>query len=125
MINISLPVLFAALAALASANATADVLTVGPITTVTRFGSVTTTFSCGSNNPAACNYLILNSVCQEKLFDNGMKEKSCRYTEAVPPFQIKAGESKTIANLTADYLYTMKVGAVPSSDDCLKAPMPH
>lgn len=119
-------VFFAAVASLASANSIADSTAIRPVMmTVTRLGSVTTTFSCGAMSTGACNYLILNTLCQEKMLGNGMKEKTCRYTEAVPAFQIKQGESKSIANLPADYLYSMKVGAVPTIEDCMKAPIPH
>ena len=96
-----------------------------PFSVTTRLGMSTTTFSCETAAKAACHYLILNSLCQEKLVAGGAKERSCQYTQAVPPFQIKAGERKTVANLPADYVYTMKLGADPAPQDVLRSPVPH
>jgi len=93
--------------------------------TVSRLGSSTMTLSCGAGSPVACHYLILKSLCQERFLDDGAKERSCSYMEAVPAFHIQSGESKTVANLPSDFIYTMKPGRAPTVSECLAAPIPH
>lgn len=97
---------------------------VSPVTVTTRLGTSTTTFSCSSTGLADCHYLILHSLCQERIV-NGGKERLCQYTEAAPRFQIGAGETRTVANLQQDYLYTMKIGSAPTVEDVLRAPVRH
>jgi hypothetical protein len=121
-----LKILYATLlaaAAFASANAVAD--SIQPHLVVTRLGVSTTTFSCGGVRPGGCHYLILTSLCQEKMLDERTKERSCSYKEAVPPFVLLPGEKKTVANLPADFLYTVKTGATPTVDEVLQSPTPH
>jgi hypothetical protein len=96
-----------------------------PYQVVTRLGVSTTTFGCGEGNLGICHYLILKSLCQEKMLDTRTKERTCSYTEAVPPFRLLPGEKKTVGNLPADYLYTMKMNATPTVDEVLKSPSPH
>ena len=92
-------------------------------TSVTRLGVSTTTFSCG-RNLGICNYLVLTSLCQDKLLDNGVKEKTCRYTLPVPPFRLLPGQRTTVSNLPSDLLYTMKVNAAPTPADVVNSPVP-
>jgi hypothetical protein len=96
-----------------------------PYQIITRMGVSTTTFVCGEGNLGTCHYLILKSLCQEKMLDSRTKERICSYTEAVPPFRLLPGEKKTVGNLPADYLYTMKMNATPTVDEVLKSPSPH
>lgn len=96
-----------------------------PYQVITRMGVSTTTFGCGEGNMGVCHYLILKSLCQEKMLDNRTKERTCNYLEAVPPFRLAPGEKKTVGNLPADYLYTMKMNATPTVDEVLKSPSPH
>jgi hypothetical protein len=96
-----------------------------PYQVVTRLGVSTTTFGCGEGNLGICHYLILKSLCQEKMLDTRTKERTCNYMEAVPPFRLLPGEKKTVGNLPADYLYTMKMNATPTVDEVLKSPSPH
>jgi hypothetical protein len=96
-----------------------------PYQVITRMGVSTTTFGCGAGNAFACHYLILKSLCQERMLDDRTKERTCHYTEAVPPFKLLPGEKKTVGNLPADFLYAMKPNAAPSVDEVLKSPAPH
>lgn len=123
MQKLLLGVAFAALSALANVSMAAVDLV--PVTTVTHLGRATTTFSCGQGSSGGCNYLILVSLCKESLLADGTKERRCTYSQAAPSFQLKAGETKTISNLPADFLYTMKVGRMPTFEECVNSPMPH
>jgi hypothetical protein len=96
-----------------------------PLTTVTHLGQATTTFSCGHSSSGVCNYMVLVSLCKETLLANGIKEKRCSYLQVVPAFRLKAGGTKTITNLPADYLYTMNLDRMPTVGECVDAPMPH
>ncbi len=87
-------------------------------TTTTRFGNATTTFSCAGTG--TCHYLLLNSLCQEKMLDNATKERVCRYTEAAR-FTLLPGQKKTVANLPADYLVKMKPNEDPSTDEVINS----
>jgi hypothetical protein len=91
-------------------------------TTTTRLGNSTTTFSCGGLG--ICHYLLLNSLCQEKMLDKVIKERSCRYTEAAR-FTLIPGQKKTVANLPADYLYKMKMNEDPTAQEVVDSPVPH
>jgi hypothetical protein len=112
---------------LATAGALATEASAGarPYQIVTRLGVSTTTFGCGEGNIGTCHYLVLKSLCQEKMLDSRVKERTCNYMEAVPPFRLLPGEKRTVANLPADYLYSMKMNATPTVDEVLKAPSPH
>jgi hypothetical protein len=116
------PVLLAA-AAFASANAVAD--PIQPYLVVTRLGVSTTTFSCGLTNLFGCHYLILTSLCQEKMLDSRTKERTCSYKEAVPPFALLPGEKKTVGNLPADFVFASKGGSTPTVGEVLRAPTAH
>jgi len=96
-----------------------------PYVIVTRLGVSTTTFGCGAGNIGVCHYLILRSLCQDKMLDERTKERTCSYTEVVPPFKLLPGEKRTVVDLPADYLYTMKMNATPTVDEVLKSPSPH
>ena len=96
-----------------------------PYVIVTRLGVSTTTFGCGVGNVGVCHYLILKSLCQDRMLDDRTKERTCSYIEAVPPFKLLPGEKKTVGDLPADYLYTMKMNATPTVDEVLKSPSPH
>ena len=96
-----------------------------PIETVTRLGTSTMQVSCGARSTQPCHYLILKSLCQERLTNDGGKEKTCRYMEAVPPFRLAPGESKTVAKLPSDFIYTMKSGMAPTAAECLQSPVAH
>jgi predicted small secreted protein len=127
MKNISHSMLLAA-AALAACCATASAAGADvpqPYQVITRMGVSTTTFGCGAGNAVACHYLILKSLCQERMLDDRTKERTCHYTEAAPPFKLLPGEKKTVGNLPADFLYAMKPNATPSVDEVLKSPAPH
>jgi len=87
--------------------------------TTTRLGTATTTFACGGTS--SCHYLLLNSICQEKMLDSAIKERSCRYTEAAR-FTLLPGQKKTVANLPADYLFKMKPNGDPTAQEVLDAP---
>jgi len=94
-----------------------------PLATATTYvGDTTTTFSC--TGAGLCHYLLLNSLCQERMLDNGIKERTCSYTEAAR-FTLVPGVKKTVAHLPADYLYAMKMNAYPTADEVLKSPVPH
>lgn len=109
--------LLASAALLASGLASADAPALA--TTTTRLGSATTTFACGGTS--SCHYLLLNSLCQEKMLDSAIKERSCRYTEAAR-FTLLPGQKKTVANLPADYLFKMKPNGDPTAQEVLDAP---
>jgi len=96
-----------------------------PYVIVTRMGVSTTIFGCGVGNVGVCHYLILKSLCLDKMLDERIKERTCSYTEAVPPFKLLPGEKRTVGDLPADYLYTMKMNATPTVDEVLKSPSPH
>jgi hypothetical protein len=115
-----LSVLLAACALLAGGAASADAPLLA--TTTTRLGNATTTFSCAGLG--RCHYLLLNSLCQEKMLDSGVKERFCRYSEAAR-FTLVPGQNKTVANLPADFLYAMKMNEDPSAQEVLNAPVPH
>jgi hypothetical protein len=91
-------------------------------TTTTRLGNASTTFSC--RGMSTCHYLLLNSLCQEKMLDSATKERSCRYTEAAR-FTLLPGQKKTVSNLPGDFLYKMKPNEDPSAQEVLNAPVPH
>jgi hypothetical protein len=112
--------LLASAAMLSSGLAYAD--TPPLATTTTRLGHATTTFTCGGMS--SCHYLLLNSLCQEKMLDSATKERSCRYTEAAR-FTLLPGQTKTVANLPADYLFKMKVNEDPTAQEVLNSPAPH
>lgn len=112
--------LLASAAMLCSGPASADAPALA--TTTTRLGNVATTFACGGMG--SCHYLLLNSLCQEKMLDGATKERSCRYTEAAR-FKLLPGEKKTVANLPADYLFKMKANEDPTVQDVLNSPAPH
>ena len=114
--------LAAVLVGAASSAGAAD--TVPPVSITTRLGTSATTFSCNPGGLGECHYLILHSLCQERIV-NGQKERHCQYTQAAPRFQIGEGQTRTVANLQQDYLYTMKVGSAPTVDEVLRAPLPH
>ncbi|MFB9287394.1 hypothetical protein ACFFTM_03400 [Pseudoduganella plicata] len=95
------------------------------MTTVTRLGTSIMDVSCTVAAGGRCHYLFVTSLCQEKLLRDGTKERTCRYDQAVPPFQLRSGERKTVGGLPADFLYTMKFGAAPTMDECIRAPIPH
>jgi hypothetical protein len=111
--------------AAAGACAAEPAPTAQPYQIVTRLGVSTTTFGCVEGNIGTCHYLILKSLCQEKMLDHRTKERTCQYMEAVPPFKLAPGEKRTVGNLPADYLFTMKVNATPTVDEVLKSPSPH
>jgi len=98
---------------------------VSTLTTVTQFGTSTADFACKNSISDACQFLIVNSLCEDKVLANGTKERTCRYTEAVPPFSIKSGEKRTVPNLPGDFIYTMKIGTAPTMEECIRAPYPH
>jgi hypothetical protein len=112
----NLSAVLAAAAMLASGLASADAPALA--TTTTRLGNATTTFSCGGMG--SCHYLLLNSLCQEKMLDSATKERSCRYTEAAR-FTLLPGQKKTVANLPADYLSKMKPNQDPTPQEVLDA----
>lgn len=117
--------LAAVLVGAASCASSADAAdTVAPVSITTRLCTSTTTFSCNPQGLEDCHYLILHSLCQERIAD-GRKERHCLYTQAAPPFQIGAGQTRTVANLQQDFLYTMKIGSAPTVDDVLRAPLRH
>ena len=110
----------AACAILTSGLARADATIVA--TTTTRLGNSTTTFSCvGLGN---CHYLLLNSLCQEKMSDKVAKERRCAFTEAAR-FTLLPGQTKTVADLPSDFLYAMKMNSDPTPQEVLNAPVPH
>ena len=112
-------------AAVLPAGAAARPAAFQPIETVTRLGTSTMQVSCGARSTQACHYLVLKSLCQERLTDDGGKEKTCRYMEAVPPFRLAPGERKTVAKLPSDFIYTMKPGMAPTAAETLAAPIAH
>ena len=96
-----------------------------PVETVTRLGTSTMTVICQARSTQSCHYLVLKSLCQERLTSDGGKEKTCRYMEAVPPFRLAPGESRTVARLPSDFIYTMKFGMPPTAAECLQSPVAH
>ena len=110
---------------LACAHLSASCATNAPVTSVTRLGTAIIDVSCTVAVGGTCHYLFVTSLCQEKILPDGTKERTCRYDQAVPPFQLRSGEKKTIAGLPADFLYTMKFGTAPTMDECIRAPVPH
>ena len=96
-----------------------------PVETVTRLGTSTMTVIYQARSTQSCHYLVLKSLCQERLTSDGGKEKTCRYMEAVPPFRLAPGESKTVARLPSDFIYTMKSGTAPTAAECVSAPAMH
>jgi hypothetical protein len=118
-------ILYAALLATAFAGTEAAAEPSQPYQVITRLGVSTTTFSCGARNLLGCHYLILSSLCQEKMLDSRTKERSCSYKEAVPPFALLPGEKKTVENLPADYVYATKGGSTPTFDEVIRSPGAH
>jgi acyl-coenzyme A synthetase/AMP-(fatty) acid ligase len=116
--------LLAASAMLAIASAGADPVSATPYMTITRLGMSTTEFRCVVAMGADCHYRLLTSLCQEKMLDNGTKERTCRYTEPVPAFKLGAGEKRTVTNLPSDFLSMMKPGATPSYDEVVRSAPP-
>lgn len=94
-------------------------------TVVTRLGTSTTEFSCTTSGAADCHYLILHALCNERFVAPGQKERVCSYSQAAPAFRIRSGERKTVGNLAADFLYTMKLGVAPTVQDVLNNPIKH
>jgi hypothetical protein len=41
---------------------------------------------------------------------------------AVPPFELKPGESKTLTDLPSDVIYKQAVGKPPTVSDCINNP---
>jgi hypothetical protein len=91
---------------------------------ITRLGVSSLTVTCGLNL-GTCNYLILTSLCQEKLVQNDVKERTCHYSAPVPGFRLSPGESKTVSKLPSDFLYGMKLNAMPTPEEVVNAPMAH
>jgi hypothetical protein len=91
---------------------------------ITRLGMSSFTVTCGLNL-GMCNYLILTSVCQEKPVDDGVKERTCRYSAPVPGFRLFPGASRTVTKLPADFQYAMKPNAMPTPEEVVNSPMPH
>jgi hypothetical protein len=106
-----------------SANAAAD--PAQPYLVTTRLGVSSITLFCGPTNLLGCHYLILTSLCHEKMLDGGTKERICSYKEAVPPFALRPGEKKSVGKLPADFVYAMKSGSKPTFDEVLRSPAPH
>lgn len=111
--------------ALAAHSTAAGLRTPAGVVTFTRIGAATSEFICTATPTGVCNYLILASLCDEKLLDDGTKERNCRYSLAAPPFQLKQGAKKVVSNLPADFIYTMKADTAPTASDCLNSPMRH
>lgn len=103
-------------ALLAGGSARADATVLATTTTTTRLGTATTTFTC--SGMGSCHYLLLNSLCHERMLDGATKERSCRYTEAAR-FTLLPGQKKTVANLPADVLSKMKPNEDPSVQEVL------
>jgi hypothetical protein len=120
MMNKHFAALLAACAVLASGAARADVTPLATTTTV--LGTASTSFSCAGIG--ICHYLLLNSLCQERMLDNATKERSCRYTEAAR-FTLIPGQTKTVAKLPADFLFKMKMNEDPTATEVVNSPMPH
>jgi len=116
--------LLAASALLSGACAGADPIPASPYMTVTRLGMATTELHCVAGIGASCHYRLLTSLCQEKMLDNGTKERSCRYMEPVPAFTLKPGEKRTISNLPSDFLSMMKPDATPTYDEVVRSAPP-
>jgi hypothetical protein len=78
-------------------------------------------FACGSHGPN-CHYLILTSLCSEKMDKGGNKTRTCEYSTAVPPFELKPGETKSVTGLPSDAIYQQTVGKPPTVSDCINNP---
>lgn len=115
--------LLAALLACGGASAAPEGADFLPQLVTTRLGVTNATFSCNAGNAGDCHYLLLYSLCQEKFLDDGQKERSCRYKEATPRFQLAPGEHKTVTALVSDFLYATKVGSAPTVEECVRAPL--
>jgi hypothetical protein len=90
-------------------------------TTTTLVGKSTLQFTCGSATPN-CHYLILTSLCNDKMGKDGNKIRTCEYSMPVPPFELKPGESKTVTDLPSDVIYKQTVGTPPTVSDCINNP---
>lgn len=90
-------------------------------TTTTVMGKALTQFTCGRGGPS-CHYLILTSLCSEKMDKDGTKTRTCEYSTAVPPFELKPGETKTVTGLPSDAIYKQTVGKPPTVSDCINNP---
>ena len=90
-------------------------------TTSTVMGKSMLQFACGSRAPS-CHYLILTSLCNEKMGKDGNKIKTCEYSMPVPPFELKPGESKSVTDLPSDAIYKQTVGKPPTVWDCINNP---
>jgi hypothetical protein len=111
----------AAMLASASADASADPVSASPYMTITRLGISTTEFRCVVAKGADCHYRLLTSLCQEKMLDDGTKERTCRYTEPVPAFKLGAGEKRKVTGLPSDFLSMMKPGVTPTYDEVVNS----
>jgi len=90
-------------------------------TTTTVMGKSTLQFACGSGAPS-CHYLILTSLCNEKMGKDGNKIRTCEYSMPVPAFELKPGESKSVTDLPSDVIYKQTVGKPPTVQDCINNP---
>jgi hypothetical protein len=90
-------------------------------TTTTVMGKSMIQFACGARGPS-CHYLILTSLCNEKMDKDGNKTRTCEYSMAVPPFELKPGETKTVTGLPSDAIYKQTVGKPPTVSDCMNDP---
>jgi hypothetical protein len=104
------------LASLALSAAAAPVAT-----TTTVMGKSMSQFTCGARGPS-CHYLILTSLCSDKMDKDGTKIRTCEYSMAVPPFELKPGETKTVTGLPSDAIYKQTVGKPPTVTDCMNDP---
>lgn len=125
MSRVSLFFVLCAVSTVAAAAAPIDSRVAELPVTVTVFGNVSTQFICRSSTTGVCNYRILSPLCNEKMLADGAKSKTCHYSEPVPPFQLKQGQSKSVTSLPADFIYTMKVDTPPTPAECLSAPIAH
>jgi hypothetical protein len=106
---------------LAAISAQADVT--DRAVTVTTLAMMNSSFLCISST-GHCNYLITETLCNEKILPSGQKQKFCNITRSVD-FTLANGEKKLVSNLPQDFQYCMNPDIKPTVATCMNSYIPH
>jgi hypothetical protein len=71
-----------------------------------------------------CFYLIAKSFCNEEFLTTGQKKRTCHISPFLE-FNVDSGQSRTIAQVPADFQYCMSVESSPVLGTCIGSPLPH